>query len=183
MRRLLVVPCLLLLGLAFAIPSASHGQRARQSGIAGTYRYAGSPEQGQMIVAQAVEPVLAMMRPNMQQLARERIAESTWLPTTIRIRAPRGRVEVALTGAERRTFQSPIGSPVQVPMRRPGEYAQLTQILRSDGALQQDFVAIDGVQQNIYVPVENGAMVLDVTLRSPALPSEIHFQLEYQRSR
>jgi hypothetical protein len=181
-RLLLLVPCVLLLGSALLAPSQGTGQRrARAATIAGTWRYDGPAAQGAEIVRQAVEPVVGMMDPRLQPVARERIAESTWLPTQIRIGAQRTRLEVALTGRERRTFRSAPGRMISVPMRA-GQYAQLTQMIRPDGSLQQDFVAIDGVQQNIYVPTGR-TMVLDVTLRSQALPTEIHFQLNYRRAR
>jgi hypothetical protein len=169
----------LLLVSALAFPVASSGQA--RNGVTGTWGYSGAPQEGESIVRGAIEPVLSMMRPDLQNVARERIAESTWLPTRIRIASRRGRVEVALTGAERRTFSSVLGRPVQVPMRHG--YAELTQFIRSDGALQQEFVAIDGRQHNLYLPQPNRTMLLDVTLESPQLPSPIHFQLAYRRAR
>lgn len=179
-RALVLVPCLLLLA-SLAIPAASSGQQTRV-GVAGTWSYAGPAAQGESIVRQAVDPVVSMMRYDLQPVARERIAESTWLPTRIRITAGGRRVQVALTGSERRMFRT-MGAPIQVPMRQPGQYAQLTQYVRPDGALQQDFVAVDGTQQNVYYPGPNGTMMLDVTLQSPILPSAIHFQLQYRRGR
>jgi hypothetical protein len=179
-RPLIFLPCLLVLLSLIAIPSSGAGQRGVRTTVAGTWHYAGSANEGNTIVQQAVEPVLAYMDPGIQDAARERIAESTWLPTTIRIGARRGRIQVALTGRQRRTFSSALGQPVQV-LRPHGDYAQLTQTVRDDGGLQQEFVAIDGTQQNIYVPGPRRTMVLDVTLISPALPSEIHFQLNYRR--
>jgi hypothetical protein len=180
-RAFMLVPGALLLALALALPAASSGQQSRV-GVSGTWRYAGAPMEGEGIVRNAVEPVVSMMRSDLQGVARERIAESTWLPTVIRIGARGQRVQVALTGRERRTFRT-AGAPIQVPLRQPGNYAQLTQYVRPDGALQQDFVAVDGTQQNVFYPGPNGTMLLDVTLHSPILPSAIHFQLNYQRGR
>ncbi len=180
-RSLLVFPALLLVASLSAVPSRGAGQE-RHRGIAGTWSYSGAPAEGAMIVQQAVEPVVSRMRPDIQAAARERIAESTWLPTQIRIGVHGSRLQVALRGAERRTFASAIGQPIQV-LTRAGQYAQLVQTLRPDGGLQQDFVALDGTQRNIYLPQPDGTMLLDVTLQSGALPSEIHFQLVYRRGR
>jgi hypothetical protein len=182
MRRwLLALPCLLLLGAVLGAPSSSVGQ-AGGSAVSGSWRYRGAPEEGTTIVRNAVEPVLMRMRPDIQAVARERVAESTWLPTRIRIGANRSRVQVALQGQERRTFASAVGRPIQVPMRS-GQYAQLTQQLLPGGGLEQQFVALDGVQTNRYLPGPNGTMLLDVTMTSSMLPSDIRFQLEYVRGR
>lgn len=180
MRRTPLLVSLVVLFAALAgAPSIGAGQRGAAS-VAGTWRYAGTPEQGAAIVRQAVDPVVARMRPDMQAIARERIAESTWLPTQIRIGVRGARIEVALRGLERRTFASPLGRVIQVPMRA-GQYASLTQTLRDDGGVQQDFVALDGTQRNVYSPRADRTMLLDVTLESPSLPSTIHFQLHYAR--
>ncbi len=45
------------------------------------------------------------------------------------------------------------------------------------------FVALDGVQTNRYLPGPDGSMVLDVTMTSSMLPNDIRFQLEYVRAR
>lgn len=160
-------------------PSQGQSQAARTA-LGGSWVYSGAPAQGEQIVAQAVEPVLAVTRPDIVQIARERIAESTWLPTSIRIRAGR-RLEVALSGSERRVFAGAAGSTIQVPMRHG--YAQLVQTIRPDGGLQQSFTALDGTQQNVFSAGPGGTMILDVSLQSPQLPSQIHFALEYRRGR
>ena len=120
------------------------------------------------------------MRTDLQPIARERIAESTWLPTSIRIRTGR-RLEVALQGSERRVFTGAPGATIQVPMRHG--YAQLVQTIRPDGSLQQDFTALEGTQRNVYAAGPGGTRILDVSLQSPQLPSPIQFQLEYRRGR
>jgi hypothetical protein len=181
-RHLLLVPSLLAIFAALAVPSIGSGQSAR-TGVNGTWRFAGAPADGEMIVRQAVEPVVGMLRADLQPVARERIAESTWLPTQIRIGARGTRVQVALNGQERRTFTTRAGAPSQVALRTPGQYATLTQTVHPDGSLEQVFVALDGTQRNVYVPGPNGTMVLDVTLESPVLRAPIHFQLDYRRGR
>ena len=180
-RALALVPCLLVLTASLAAPPSGAGQSARRTDLAGRWSYLGAASNGERIVTDAVEPVIAQLPPDIQQIARERIAESTWLPTTVRIGARRGQLRVDLRGQQRRTFAGAPGATIQVPMRHG--YAQLVQTLRPDGALQQDFTAIDGVQRNVFVPGPNGTMVLDVTMRSPTLPTDIHFQLQYRRAR
>jgi hypothetical protein len=180
-RSLFALPALLLLGAFLTSPNQGAGQ-AGGAAVAGTWRLRSDAASGEATVRNAIELVVGRMRADLQPLARERIAESTWLPTRIRIGASRGRVQVALDGAERRTFASPIGQPVQVPMRS-GEYAQLVQSVRADGAVEQRFVALDGTQQNLYLPGPSRTMTLDVTLQSPVFPSAIHFLLEYERGR
>lgn len=180
-RRALGLAGLSLL-LAALVPSAGQGQRAPRARVGGTWTYDGPAAQGEAIVRGAVEPIVAGMRPDLQRIAEERIAESTWLPTRIRIGVRPRRIEVALTGRERRTFASAPAQVLQVPTRHG--YAQLTQSVRADGGVQQDFTSLDGTQQNLYVPGPNSrSMILDVTLRSPYFPSDIHFQLAYRRGR
>lgn len=180
-RWLLLAPSVLLVAAALGAPSAGAGQQGGTP-LSGTWRYRGAPHQGEAIVRQAVEPVVSRMRPDLQPVARERIAESTWLPTTIRIGASPRRVQVALAGQERRTFASAAGQVLQVRLRN-GQYAQLTQQLLPDGSLEQQFVSLEGTQINRYVPGPGRSMLLDVRLTSPVLPNDIHFQLEYERGR
>ncbi len=156
---------------------------APSTSLAGTWRLATDPAQAQTSVTQSVEPALVSLRPDLQQFARSRIAESTWVPSTITITATPARIAIDLQGSDHRTFDTAPNQPENV-YSRSGVRAQLTQTYRPDGGLQQQFVALDGTQWNVLLPAQNGQqMVLDVTLRSQRFAQDIHFRLTYVRAR
>ena len=177
----LIVGSLIIVTAMAFVPPLGLGQTNRRHPIAGRWTFNGSVPEGEAIVAQSVEPALMYVRPNIQALARERIAESTWLPEHIRIRVRRDHVTVDLRGQEHRVFAGQTGRPIQVRTRHG--YAELTQYLDANGALHQRFVALEGTQHNIYHPEENGRMRLEVRLESPSLPQPVHFTLNYRRGR
>jgi hypothetical protein len=175
---LLVIALAALSTPAAMAPSAD----AQAPALSGTWRLASDPMQAQATVSQSVEPALVALRPDLQQYARSRIAETTWIPSTITIAATPARISVDLQGAEHRTFDTPPNQAQNV-YSRSGVRASLTQSLRPDGGVQQTFVAMDGTQWNVFVPDPSGQrMVLDVTLRSPRFTQDIHFQLVYVRA-
>jgi hypothetical protein len=181
-HRLTSRPSLLLTFAAMAVAAAAWPARAQAPSLSGTWRLASDPTQAQASVAQSVEPALAALRPDLQQYARARIAESTWIPRTITIAATAARISVDLQGAEHRSFDTAPNQPQNV-YSRSGVRASLTQSYRPDGGLQQQFVALDGTQWNVFVPDASGQrLVLDVTLRSPRFAHDIHFQLTYVRA-
>lgn len=181
-RTLLALPAAVLaLAAVAAAPSAGQSQASRAA-VSGAWGYAGAPADGEAIVRAAVEPVVLRMRPDIQAAARERIGESTWLPTRVRIGGAGGRVDVRLEGRERRRFATRPGQVLQVPLRS-GQYAQLVQSVRPDGAVEQRFQALEGVQTNVYRPGADGTMELDVTLASSMFAEDIRFTLAYRRAR
>lgn len=154
---------------------------AQSPALSGTWRLAGDPASAQASIQQSVEPALMTLAPDLQRLARARIAETTWVPSTITIAATPARISVAYAGAENRTFDTPPGQPQNV-YSRSGVRAQLTQTYLPDGSIQQQFVAMDGQQFNVLLPDPSGrTLFLDVTMRSPRFSQEIRFRLAYQR--
>ncbi len=182
-RRLslaLFASSLVLGGAAFAAP-ASFGA-AQAPSLNGTWRLVGDPNAMQAgVQQQAIEPAIATLTPDIQRLARARIAETTWVPTTIVVNTTPERIAITLQGAENRTFDTAPGQPQNV-YSRSGVRAQLTQTFRPDGGIQQQLVALDGTQINSLVPDPSGRMHLDVQMQSPRIPTPIRFRLTYQRA-
>lgn len=180
-RALLVLS--LVLGGAAAVPGSSERAAAQAPSLNGTWRLVGDPAAMQAgIQQQAIEPAIATLTPDIQRLARARIAETTWVPATIVIAATPARISVNLQGAENRTFATAPGQPQNV-YSRSGVRARLTQSYRSDGAIQQQLVAMDGTQYNWFVPDPNGrTLYLDVQMQSPRIPTLIRFRITYQRA-
>lgn len=168
----------LALCLATAAPSA--GQQAPVStALNGTWQLVGSVQAAEQTVARAIEPTVQPLAPDIQRMARVRIAESTWVPRTVTIGASAAEISVHVVGSMDKTFRAAPGQGVNV-YSPSGVRARLTQVFRPDGGIQQSFRTMDGIQHNIYTP--NGAqMLLDVSLQSPRLRGTIQFRLRYQR--
>ena len=147
--------------------------------INGTWRLAGSVQQAQQTVQQAVEPAVAPLTPDIQRLARARIAETTWVPQTITIQATPARILITYAGSENRTFDTPPGQPENV-YSRSGVRAQMIQQFRPDGGIEQRFQAMDGVQHN-FLSANGNELHLDVLMTSPRIQGEIRFRISYQR--
>lgn len=182
-RRLFVALAALGLLAAAVMAPALHAPAAgaQSPALSGTWRLAGDPASAQASIQQSVEPALTTLAPDLQRLARARIAETTWVPSTITIAATPARISVAYAGTENRTFDTPPGQPQNV-YSRSGVRAQLTQSYLPDGSIQQQFVAMDGQQFNVLLPDPSGrTLFLDVTMRSPRFSQEIRFRLAYQR--
>ena len=151
------------------------------SPLSGTWRIQGSVQQAQATVQQAVEPAITALRPDLQPLARSRIAESTWVPSTITIQASPQQISIALVGAEQRTLAGPPNQPQNV-YSRSGVRASMTQSFRPDGGIQQAFVAMDGTQYNQFTPDPSGQrLTLDVLMQSQRFAQDIRFRLTYER--
>lgn len=168
--------------LAAIAPTRSRGQTAHPSpALTGTWQLEGSVEQAQQSVEQAIEPAVRGLTPDIERLARARIAETTWVPQTIQITATDDRIHVALAGSESRAFDTPPGQPQNV-FSRSGVRAQLTQTYRPDGGIQQQFRAMDGTQYNFLVPQPGGRQLnLDVLMESRRLAGDIRFRLTYRK--
>ncbi len=178
MRRWTLPSIALTLFVLAALPGAA--QQPAASPLAGTWQHAGPVEQAQATVQQAIEPVVLGVTPDLQQFARARIAESTWVPQTIVIQPTPERISVQLSGQEQRTFETAPNQPQNV-YSRSGVRAQLVQRYRPDGGIEQIFTAVDGVQSNVLVPVAGTRMHLDVTMTAPRWPRPIQFRLQYTR--
>jgi hypothetical protein len=178
-RRALIACAGLAAIAALAPASRSTGQ---SPAIAGTWRIqGGNASQAQQAVSQAVEPAIRALAPDLQQYARTRIAETTWVPVTIRvIAATPQRITIEYQGSENRTFDTPPGQATNV-YSRSGVRAQMTQTYRPDGGIQQQFVALDGTQWNSLMP-QGSTLYLDVRMQSPRLSQPINFRLTYDRT-
>ncbi|HEY8431240.1 MAG TPA: hypothetical protein VIL20_22830 [Sandaracinaceae bacterium] len=176
-RHLFVALAALVLALAFGSAPVT----AQSPSLSGTWRLQGDPAAAQAAIQQSVEPAIRTLAPDLQRLARARIAETTWVPSTITITATPARISVAYAGEENRTFDTAPGQPQNV-YSRSGVRAQLTQTYLPNGGIQQQFVALDGQQFNVLMPDPSGRLLyLDVTMRSPRFSQEIRFRLVYQR--
>ncbi len=172
----LLTAAALLIAAALGAPAT-----AQSPALSGTWRLQGDPASAQAAIQHSVEPALAALAPDIQRLARARVAETTWVPSTITIAATPARISVAYAGAENRTFDTAPGQPQNV-YSRSGVRAQLTQSYLPNGSIQQQFVAMDGQQFNVLAPDAGGhTLYLDVTMRSPRFSQEIRFRLTYQR--
>jgi hypothetical protein len=172
----------LALALALAPYDAPpHAAAQAPSPLNGTWQLSGDPTQAAAMIQQTIEPALAVMTPDLQRVARARLAETTWVPSTITVTTAPNRIAVGFAGAENRTFDTAPGQPQSV-FSRSGVRAQMTQTFRPDGGIEQQFVALDGTQWHMLVPDANGqVMYLEVLLRSPRLGQDIRFRLVYQR--
>lgn len=179
LHRALLALSVSAIAAALLWPAAELGAQAPT--LNGMWRLATDPGQAQASISQSIEPALGALRPDLQQVARARIAESTWVPSTITVASTPARISIDFVGAEHRTFDSAPGAPQNV-YSRSGVRAQLTQSYRPDGGIQQQFVALDGTQWNNLLPDASGQrMVLDVTLRSQRFTHDIQFRLAYVR--
>lgn len=160
-----------------AWPEAGQSQ---SPSLAGRWVVQGNSSQLRQMVNQAVEPAIAGLSPDLQQYARQRIAESTWIPATIVINATPQRISVQYQGEENRTFDTAPGQAQNV-FSRSGVRAAVTQIFRPDGGIQQQFQALDGRQINVLT-ANGDSLNLSVTITSPRLgQNQIQFQLSYNR--
>lgn len=170
--------------LAGAMAPRAQGQGGAPSpALNGTWQLAGSPEQALQTVAAAVEPAVAPLAPDIQRLARARIAETTWIPNQLVIQATPAQISVQFIGADNRTFDTAPGAAQNV-YSRSGVRAQMIQTYRPDGGIEQRFRAMDGTQFNFLVPEPNGQTLnLDVLMQSQRLAQEIRFRVQFQRAR
>jgi hypothetical protein len=163
---------------AIAWPDVGQSQ---SPSLGGRWVVQGNTGQLRQQVNEAVEPAIAGLSPDLQQYARQRIAESTWIPATIVINATPQRISVQYSGEENRTFDTAPGQATNV-FSRSGVRAAVTQIFRPDGGIQQQFQALDGRQINVLTANGN-SLSLSVTITSPRLgQNQIQFQLSYNRS-
>lgn len=166
--------------LCVAPPAPSAGQVAQPStALNGTWRLVGSVAEAQQSVAQAIEPAVAPLAPDIQRMARARIAESTWVPQTVTIGASAAEISVHVVGSMDKTFRGAPGEGVNV-YSPSGVRARLTQSFRPDGGIQQSFRTMDGIQHNIYT-LHGDQLLLDVSMESPRLRATIQFRIRYQR--
>ncbi|HHH28260.1 MAG TPA: hypothetical protein ENK57_07940, partial [Polyangiaceae bacterium] len=125
----------IVLGVALGLVSTPEAQvPAPSPALTGTWRLHGSVAQAQAQIDASVAAAISTLNPDMQRLARARIAESTAVPTAIEIQAQPELIHLALAGTDPRTFESAPGSP-QNMYSRSGVRAQLTQTYRPDGGI------------------------------------------------
>lgn len=167
---------------ALLVPLATRAQGSQPSPhLSGTWRLSTPMPQAQQTVEAAVAPAVAPLRPDMQRLARSRLAESTWVPSQLVIQASTAQISVQVIGQENRTFTSTPGQPQNV-YSRSGVRASLTQQFRPDGGLEQQLRAMDGTQYNFYTPGADGrSLNLDVLIQSRQLSQDVRFRVAFAR--
>jgi len=170
------------LALALAWTGAPRAQiPAPSPHLTGTWQLAGSVEQARAAVRAAVNPAVATLAPDIQRLARARIAESTGVPNSLEIAATPALIRVAVHGGQNRVFEGAPGATQNV-FSRSGVRAQLTQTYRPDGGIEQRFRAVDGTQWNFYTPQPDGhTLLLDVLMRSRRLTQDVRFRITFRR--
>lgn len=179
----------LLLGLLAAgllslslVPGDTRAQGNQPSPhLSGTWRLATPAAQAAQSIEAAVAPAVAPLRPDMQRLARSRLAESTWVPSQLVIQATAAQISVQVIGQENRTFTSTPGQPQNV-YSRSGVRASMTQLFRPDGGLEQQLRAMDGTQYNFYIPSTDGRTLnLDVLIQAQQLSQDVRFRVAFTR--
>jgi len=171
----------LLAPILFVSPSAGQGTQPSPS-LNGTWQLEGTLQENQARVQQTVEQAIATLTPDIQRLARARIAETTQVPTAIAIQAAPSQIRVEYRGEGGRTFETPPGQAQNV-FSRSGVRARMTQLFRPDGGIEQQFRATDGMQYNFLIPQPDGQHLnLDVLMQSPRLPSDLRFRVAYRKT-
>lgn len=178
-----IVLALLAAGLALGIATAPTAQTPQPSpALNGTWQLHGSLDEARQVRNAAIRPAVAALSPDIRQMARARIAESTAIPTQIQIQAQPELIHLQFTGEDNHTFESAPGASQNV-FSRSGVRAQLTQTYRPDGGIEQRFRAIDGTQWNFLSPQPGGRTLhLDVLMRSRRLSQDIRFRLVFTKS-
>ena len=166
--------------LGSTAPAAAQSAQASPH-LSGRWRLAMPLPQAEQAIQRAVRPAIARLSPDMQRMARARLAESTWIPQQLVINASSAQISVQVIGQENRTFTSVPGQPQNV-YSRSGVRASLTQRIRPDGGLEQQLRALDGTQVNFYRPAADGrSMSLDVLIQSPRFSQDVRFQIPFTR--
>ncbi|MGE3634784.1 MAG: hypothetical protein AB7P00_33095, partial [Sandaracinaceae bacterium] len=156
-----------------ALGSSTHAQNGAPSPMLnGTWRLATQVAEAQSSVERAIGPALSRLAPDRQQLARARLAESTWVPQQLVINASAQQISVQVVGQENRTFTSSPGQAQNI-YSRSGVRASLTQVFRPDGGLEQQLRAMDGTLYNFYFPVDSRSLNLDVLIESDQLSGQV----------
>ncbi|MCZ7677489.1 MAG: hypothetical protein M5U28_01410 [Sandaracinaceae bacterium] len=183
-RRLFVALAALGLLAAAVMAPALHAPAAgaQSPALSGTWRLAGDPASAQASIQQSVEPALTTLAPDLQRLARARIAETTWVPSTITIAATPGAHLGGLRGhrephlltrprASRRT------STAAAACARSSRRATCPTAASSSSSSRWT-----ASSSTCSCPIRSGrTLFLDVTMRSPRFSQEIRFRLAYQR--
>lgn len=168
--------------ILFAQPIAGQNPQPNAA-LNGTWQLEGSLQENQQRVQQTVEQAISTLTPDIQRLARARIAESTQVPTAITIQAAPSQIRVEFGGEGGRTFETPPGQAQNV-FSHSGVRARVTQLFRPDGGIEQQFRATDGMQYNFLIPQPDGQHLnLDVLMQSPRLPSDLRFRVSYRKVR
>lgn len=169
------------MALCVALPAfgQANGGAPAASGIerfVGTWRYAGTPEQGREIIHRAVDYTVEPMNFITRGFAAGRLRDKNQLIRNIEIAAPGDSIRVTFDGE--RTYQTPPnqwrvhtfqGEDVNVVLRPRGDV--LVQLFRSES----------GLRRNVYRLVDDDTMHLEVTVQSDQIPRDMRYRLEYRR--
>jgi hypothetical protein len=183
MRRplLLSAPAAALLTAAalLAPPHLPAQAGAPSPALDGRWAYLGDPAEGQAQIDQQVERAIAQLSFDMQDMARDRIAETAFVPPFIEIATNAGQLHLEYGGPLGRVFEGPPGQPSNV-YSPSGVRAASTLRVRPDGSLEHQLRAADGNQIN-HLSIEGDNLVLSIHMESVRFNRPIDFQLRYRR--
>ena len=172
--RTLIGSIIALAVVAFA--SIASGQRG-ESELSGRYVLATSQREAQQAVYGAIDEAVGEMSFFLRPFARNRLREKNPVRRELEIDVSGNMVTVAY-GEQR--YRTPEGRWQTVTAT--GEQVQLLHQLRGN-RLYQTFRSDDGEKLTVYTLSDDGRFVwLDVTVRSPQLPSPLTYRLSYRRT-
>lgn len=163
-----------------ALSGLAAGQGSSPSpALAGRWVYQGDPAAGQRQIDRVVDPAIAGLSFDMQDMARERIAETAFVPPFIEVNASAASIAITYGGERGRTFQGAPGIAENV-FSASGVRASSTLTVRPDGTLEHRLRAADGTQVN-HLALENGNLVLRIHMESVRFSRPVDFRLPYRR--
>lgn len=145
--------------------------------LTGRYVLAGASEEARETVHRAIDEAVGEMSFFVRRVARSRLREKNPVRRELEIDVSGDMVTVAY-GDQR--YRSPEGRWQTVTAT--GEQVQLLHQLRGN-RLYQTFRSDDGEKLTVYTLSDDGRFLwLDVTVRSPQLPSPLTYRLSYRRT-
>ena len=166
--------------VALALPSVAPRAEAQEtSGLerfVGSWRYAGSQQQGRQIIDQAVSHAVDPMNFIVRGFAADRLRGKNPLVRRIDIADHGGNVRVTFDGD--RTYEA---APGQWRTHRFGGESVRVQFRVRGDALVQLFRTDSGSRRNIYRITGDGRMRLEVTVQSDQLPRDMTYRLNYRQ--
>jgi hypothetical protein len=178
--------CSVALALALACAAGTAAAQTRRdprfttSQFTGTYRYAGTPEEGDAIIRGAFEEAIDQVTPILRPFIRKAMGDRDYLVRSITITATPGRISFRAVSYKVFSITTEPGVPRTVTSRR-GRETRVTQ--RFVGRqLEQVLESSRGEQRNLLTLVDGGrALVAHTTFTSRFLDRPVSFDLRYDR--
>jgi hypothetical protein len=142
----------------------------------GTWRYAGTEEQGTRVIHDAVDRTVAPLSFVTRPFVAGRLRAKNPLVQRIDISAPGDSVRIVFDGE--RTYEAP---PDQWRDHTFEDETVAVQIRPRREALVQLFRSESGLRRNVYRVTGEGQMRLEVTVQSERIPEDMRYQLNYRR--